>query len=124
MLDTIAILVNELSVPLIGFAGAPFTVASYLIEGRPSRTYGRTKALMHGEPALWDALMDRLADLAIVSLRSQVEAGASALQLFDSWAGALSPPDYQRFVLPAHTTGLRGGGRSRRAAHPLRGGHR
>jgi uroporphyrinogen decarboxylase len=102
VLDTIAILVRELAVPLIGFAGAPFTVASYLVEGRPSRTYGRTKALMHGEPALWDALMHRLADLAIVSLRSQIEAGASALQLFDSWAGALSPPDYERFVLP-HT---------------------
>jgi uroporphyrinogen decarboxylase len=87
VLDTIAMLVNELRVPLIGFAGAPFTVASYLVEGQPSRTYGRTKALMH-------------ADLAIASLRSQVEAGASAVQVFDSWAGALSPPDYERFVLP------------------------
>ena len=100
VLETVRILVKELPVPLIGFAGAPFTVASYLIEGRPSRTYGRTKALMHGETALWHQLMERLTDLAIASLRSQVAAGASALQLFDSWAGALAPPDYERFVLP------------------------
>ncbi|OWY60245.1 uroporphyrinogen decarboxylase, partial [cyanobacterium TDX16] len=84
-----------------GFAGAPFTVASYLVEGRPSRTYTKTKALMHGDPALWAELVDRLADMAITSLRSQVEAGASAIQVFDSWAGALSPADYERFVLPA-----------------------
>jgi uroporphyrinogen decarboxylase len=90
-----------LTVPLIGFAGAPFTVASYLIEGRPSRTYAATKALMHTDPTLWFALMDRLADLAIASLRSQVAAGAQAVQLFDSWAGALDPHDYARFVLPA-----------------------
>jgi len=103
VLETVRILARELPVPLIGFAGAPFTVASYLIEGRPSRTHTRTKALMHGEPALWHALMDRLADLAIVSLRSQIVNGAAALQIFDSWAGALSPPDYERFVLP-HST--------------------
>ena len=100
VLETVRILARELTVPLIGFAGAPFTVASYLIEGRPSRTYTRTKALMHGDPALWHALMDRLADLAIVSLRSQIQAGAVALQIFDSWAGTLSPPDYEKFVLP------------------------
>jgi uroporphyrinogen decarboxylase len=102
VLETIRILTKELpaGVPLIGFAGAPFTVASYLIEGRPSRTYGRTKAMMHTEPDLWHALADRLADLAVTSLRSQIEAGATAIQLFDSWAGALSPPDYERFVLP------------------------
>jgi uroporphyrinogen decarboxylase len=100
VLETIHLLVGELTVPLIGFAGAPFTVASYLVEGRPSRTYARTKALMHGEPALWQSLMERLADLALGSLRSQVEAGAAAVQLFDSWAGALSPPEYERFVLP------------------------
>ena len=82
--------------PLIGFAGAPFTVASYLIEGRPSRTYGLTKAMMHGEPTLWHELLDRLADIAIASLLAQVEAGASAIQLFDSWAGALSPDVYAR----------------------------
>jgi len=99
-LETIRILVEESPVPLIGFAGAPFTVASYLIEGRPSRTYAKTKALMHGDPSLWGRLMERLTDLAVASLRSQVGAGASAVQLFDSWAGALSPPDYERFVLP------------------------
>jgi uroporphyrinogen decarboxylase len=100
VLETVRILAKELPVPLIGFAGAPFTVASYLIEGRPSRTYARTKALRHGEPTVWHQLMERLADLAIASLRSQVDAGAVALQVFDSWAGALSPPDYVRFVLP------------------------
>ena len=100
VLETVRILARELTVPLIGFAGAPFTVASYLIEGRPSRTYGLTKALMHGDPGLWHQLMERLVDLAVVSLRSQVGAGAQALQVFDSWAGALSPPVYQQFVLP------------------------
>jgi uroporphyrinogen decarboxylase len=100
VLEAVKILVKELDVPLIGFAGAPFTVASYLIEGRPSRTYVRTKTLMHADPTLWHALMDRLAEMAVTSLRSQVRAGATALQLFDSWAGTLSPPDYERFVLP------------------------
>ena len=85
---------RDLDVPLIAFAGAPFTVASYLIEGRPSRTYVRTKALMHTDPDLWFALMDRLADLAIASLTSQIDHGARRGQLFDSWAGALSPDDY------------------------------
>ena len=102
VLETIAILSRELDVPLIGFAGAPFTVASYLIEGRPSRTYGLTKAMMHGEPRLWHELMERLADLAIASLRSQVEAGARAIQLFDSWVGTLSEVEYVQFVAP-HT---------------------
>jgi uroporphyrinogen decarboxylase len=102
VLETVRNLVAELGpTPLIGFAGAPFTVASYLIEGGPSRTYANTKALMHGDPELWHDLMDRLATIAIASLRSQIEAGAGAVQVFDSWAGALSPPDYERFVLPA-----------------------
>ncbi len=100
VLETIRILVGELHVPLIGFAGAPFTVASYLVEGRPSRTYARTKALMHGQPELWHALLERLSDLAIASLRSQVIAGARAVQLFDSWVGDLSRADYQQFVAP------------------------
>jgi uroporphyrinogen decarboxylase len=100
VLETVRNLVAELEVPLIGFAGAPFTVASYLIEGAPSRTYGRTKALMLGDPVLWHDLMARLADLAIASLRSQVEAGAQAVQLFDSWAGALDPATYETCVLP------------------------
>jgi uroporphyrinogen decarboxylase len=97
-------LVGELGdVPLIGFAGAPFTVASYLVEGGPSRQLARTKALMLGDPDLWGALVDRLADLAIASLRSQITAGAAAVQVFDSWAGALSPDLYERHVLPAST---------------------
>lgn len=108
VLETIRTVVADLDVPLIGFAGAPFTVASYLIEGRPSRTYGRTKALMHGDPALWHKLVDALADLALASLRSQVDAGASAVQLFDSWAGALNPDDYRRFVMPASAKVLEG----------------
>ena len=101
VLETVRNLVTELEVPLIGFAGAPFTVASYLIEGRPSRTYAKTKAMMLGEPALWGALIDRLADLALAFIRAQVEAGATAVQLFDSWAGALTPEQYAAHVLPA-----------------------
>jgi uroporphyrinogen decarboxylase len=101
--EAIRILVKELRVPLIGFAGGPFTLASYLVEGRPSREYTKTKALMHGDPALWRALVERLADLSAASLREQIDAGVQAVQVFDSWAGALSPSDYQRFVLPAAT---------------------
>jgi uroporphyrinogen decarboxylase len=86
---------------LIGFAGAPFTVASYAVEGGPSRTFARVKALMHTEPALWDRLSERLAEMAVASLRAQVAAGAQAVQLFDSWAGSLSPDEYDRFALPA-----------------------
>ncbi len=99
--DAVRLVVGELGdVPLVGFAGAPFTLASYLIEGGPSRSHARTKALMHGDPELWSALLDRLADTALVTLRSQITAGASVVQLFDSWAGALSDADYRRFVLP------------------------
>ena len=98
--ETVRRAVDALDVPLIGFAGAPFTVASYLLEGGPSRHHERTKALMVGDEALWHDLMDRLADLAIASLVSQVEAGAAAVQLFDSWAGALSPDQYRRGVAP------------------------
>ncbi len=104
VLDTVRAVVGELDVPLIGFAGAPFTVASYLIEGRPSRTYGKTKALMLGDPVLFGELLDRLAHMAADSITSQVQAGASAFQLFDSWAGALSPAHYERFVLPHSRT--------------------
>src|SRR4051794_22241483 len=103
VIETVRILAKELDVPLIGFAGAPFTVASYLIEGGTSRTYAKTKALMRSEPTLWAQLLDALAEMAIASLTSQIEAGASAVQLFDSWAGSLSVDDYRRFVLP-HTT--------------------
>jgi uroporphyrinogen decarboxylase len=86
--------------PLIGFAGAPFTLASYLIEGGPSRDHAATKALMYGEEALWHDLAGRLADISTTFLRAQVEAGASVVQLFDSWAGSLSAADYERYVLP------------------------
>lgn len=94
-------LVDELGeVPLIGFAGAPFTLASYLIEGGPSKNYARTKALMVGDPELWHELCGRLADISATFLQVQVAAGARAVQLFDSWAGALSPADYREYVLP------------------------
>jgi uroporphyrinogen decarboxylase len=89
--------------PLIGFAGGPFTLASYLIEGGPSRNHDRTKAMMYGDPGLWHALLGRLADIAIGFLRVQVAAGAAAVQLFDSWAGVVSPADYRAAVLP-HTS--------------------
>ena len=98
VLETVRILASELKVPLIGFAGAPFTVASYLIEGHSSRTYARTKAMMHGDADTFARLLDALADLSLTFLRAQVAAGASAIQLFDSWAGALSPADYARHV--------------------------
>jgi uroporphyrinogen decarboxylase len=101
VLETIRILARELGeVPLIGFAGAPFTVASYLVEGRPSKDYAHTKAMMYGDEAAWHALMDVLADIVTTHLRAQVAAGARAVQLFDSWAGALLPADYERYVLP------------------------
>jgi uroporphyrinogen decarboxylase len=95
-------------VALIGFAGAPFTVASYMIEGAPSRTFARVKALMHGDPALWERLTDRLSAMALASLRAQIEAGAQVVQLFDSWAGSLSPEEYARYALPAVRTVIEG----------------
>jgi uroporphyrinogen decarboxylase len=99
--DAAKALVGELGgTPLIGFCGAPFTLASYLIEGRPSRDYRHTKALMYADPDLWHRLAGRLAAIAGQFLRLQVEAGASAVQVFDSWAGALSAADYRRFVAP------------------------
>jgi uroporphyrinogen decarboxylase len=87
-------------VPLIGFAGAPFTVASYLVEGRPSQVFIETKRMMRAEPEAWDGLMGRLANLTSRYLNGQIAAGADAVQLFDSWIGYLSPGDYRRFVLP------------------------
>lgn len=99
--ETVRILADESPVPVIGFAGGPFTVASYLVEGGPSREQARTRALMHANPALWATLAGRLADLALSSLRAQVAAGAAAVQIFDSWAGTLSPDAYRRHVLPA-----------------------
>ncbi len=108
VLETIRLLSGELSVPLIGFAGAPFTLASYLVEGGPSRTFARTKVLMHAEPALFAELLSRLADISLAALRAQVGAGAAAVQLFDSWAGALSRAEYERFALPASRRVLEG----------------
>lgn len=94
-------LVAELGgTPLIGFAGAPFTVASYLVEGGPSKEHARTKAMMFGAPEVWDALMRKIAGIAAAYLEVQVAAGASAVQLFDSWAGALTPDDYREHVMP------------------------
>jgi uroporphyrinogen decarboxylase len=90
-------------VPLIGFAGAPFTLASYLVEGGPSRNHERTKAMMFAEPTTWHALMTALTDITIGFLRTQLDAGVDAIQLFDSWAGTLSLADYREYVLP-HST--------------------
>jgi len=100
----VSLLVSELGeTPLIGFAGAPFTLASYLVEGGPSKHHERTKAMMLAEPATWHALMSALTDITIAFLQVQVDAGVDALQVFDSWAGTLSLADYRTFVLP-HTT--------------------
>jgi uroporphyrinogen decarboxylase len=94
-------LVGELgATPLIGFAGAPFTLASYLVEGGPSKNHAKTKSLMYGNPELWSQLLDRLADITLAFLRVQVDAGASAVQLFDSWVGALPAADYRTYVQP------------------------
>jgi uroporphyrinogen decarboxylase len=100
VLEAIRLLRKELEVPLIGFAGAPFTLASYLIEGGPSRSFSRTRALLMGEPALWDQLMRRLTEIALTHLRAQANAGAQVLQIFDSWVGTLSLPEYRRAVQP------------------------
>lgn len=103
--DGVGLLVEQLDdTPLIGFAGAPFTLASYLIEGGPSRHHEHTKALMHSDPALWHSLAARLAETALTFLQTQVDAGADAIQLFDSWAGALSAREYREFVLPHSAT--------------------
>jgi uroporphyrinogen decarboxylase len=99
VLETVKMLVGELDVPLIGFAGGPFTLATYLVGSSKEQT--TAKAFMHTEPSLWADLLDRLAGIVLASLRAQVGAGAAAVQLFDSWAGVLSPSDYRRHVLPA-----------------------
>ena len=104
VLSTIRLLRRELEdrVPLIGFAGAPFTLASYAIEGGPSSNYAKTKAMMYGEPKVWHSLCGIFASVVADYLRAQVEAGVQAIQVFDSWVGALSPDDYREFALP-HT---------------------
>ena len=111
-------------VPLIGFAGAPFTLASYLVEGGPSRNHERTKAMMLGEPDTWHALMTTLTDLTIGFLQTQVDAGVDAIQVFDSWAGTLSLADYRSYVLPHSARVFADAGRRGRADDPFRGGHR
>jgi uroporphyrinogen decarboxylase len=100
LLEAIRLLRDELRVPLIGFAGAPFTLASYLVEGGPSRRHERTKALLYGDPVTWDRLMASLTTIVVAHLRAQARAGAQALQIFDSWVGALHPDAYRRAVLP------------------------
>ena len=104
VLETIKMLTEEqLNVPLICFAGAPFTLASYMIEGGPSRNYNKTKSFMVSEPQAWFALMDKLADMIISDVSAQVEAGAKAIQIFDSWVGALNVEDYRVFIKPVMT---------------------
>src|SRR5690606_10119719 len=101
VLETIRLLTKEqLNVPLIGFSGAPFTLASYMIEGGPSKNYHKTKAFMYSEPEAWFKLMDKLADMTITYVAAQVEAGAQAIQIFDSWVGALNTADYRTYIKP------------------------
>lgn len=113
VLDAIRILRRELpdDKALIGFSGAPFTLATYMIEGKPSRDYSQTKAMMYGYPELWSALMEKLAEMVIAYLKAQIGAGVQMVQLFDSWVGWLSPLDYEEYVYPY----------SRRILHSLRG---
>ena len=104
VLDTIKLLTEEqLNVPLIGFSGAPFTIASYMVEGGPSKNYTKTKALMYGDPKAWFMLMDKLGDMIIVYVKAQIKAGARAIQIFDSWVGALNAEDYRYYIKPIMT---------------------
>ncbi|MCM3762644.1 uroporphyrinogen decarboxylase [Alkalihalobacillus oceani] len=100
VLETIKLLRTQLTVPLISFAGAPFTLASYIIEGGPSKNYNKTKAFMYAEPEAWYLLMDKLAEMTITYVKAQVAAGAQAIQIFDSWVGTLNVADYRTFVKP------------------------
>ena len=111
------------AVALIGFAGAPFTVASYVVEGGASRDYLHTKRLMYEAPAAWHRLMEVLADATATYLNGQIDAGAQMVQLFDSWVGALAPDDYRAYVLP-HTRAVIRAAASGRAGHSLRHRHR
>lgn len=104
VLDTIRLLTEEqLDVPLIGFSGAPFTLASYMIEGGPSKDHGKTKAFMYQQPESWFALMDKLSDMIITYAEAQIEAGAKVIQIFDSWVGAMNAADYRVFIKPVMT---------------------
>ena len=117
--QAVRMLTGELGgVPLIGFAGGPFTLACYLIDGGPSKTFDRTRALMYGNPELWRSMLARLASITTTFLQVQISAGASAVQLFDSWAGILNPEDYRRNVLPYSTQIFAA------VQHPLRRRHR
>ena len=109
--------------PLIGFGGAPFTLAAYAIEGGPSTNYARTKAFMYSQPRAWHRLCERLASMIADYMLAQIEAGAQAIQIFDSWAGALSRADYREFAHAAHARHLRPAGRRRRSADSLRRRH-
>ncbi|GED50852.1 uroporphyrinogen decarboxylase [Brevibacillus borstelensis] len=100
IMEAIKILRQQLSVPLIGFAGAPFTLASYMIEGGPSKHYHKTKSFMYTQPAAWEKLMEKLGTLTITYLKAQIAAGAQAVQVFDSWVGALNDEDYRTFIAP------------------------
>lgn len=100
VLDTIKLLREQLSVPLISFGGAPFTLASYMIEGGPSKNYNKTKAFMYSQPESWFLLMDKLAEMTITYCKSQIRAGSQAIQIFDSWVGALNVQDYRTFIKP------------------------
>ncbi|MBM7097796.1 uroporphyrinogen decarboxylase [Bacillus sp. H-16] len=100
VLETIKLLREQLNVPLIGFSGAPFTLSSYMIEGGPSKNYNKTKAMMYSQPEAWFKLMDKLGDMVIAYTKAQVDAGAQAIQIFDSWVGALNVNDYRMFVKP------------------------
>ncbi|MCK0471148.1 uroporphyrinogen decarboxylase [Halalkalibacter sp. APA_J-10(15)] len=103
VLDTIKLLRKQLSVPLISFGGAPFTLASYMIEGGPSKNYNKTKAFMYAEPNAWHLLMDKLGEMTITYVKSQIAAGAQAIQIFDSWVGTLNVADYCTYVKPVMT---------------------
>lgn len=100
LFDAIGLIRRESATPLIGFAGAPFTLASYLVEGGPTRDFLKVKAFLHGHPRAWRDLLDRLTDATVAYLAAQAEAGVQALQVFDSWVGALAPLDYQDAILP------------------------
>ncbi|WP_416149192.1 uroporphyrinogen decarboxylase [Salipaludibacillus sp. HK11] len=100
VLETIKLLRKQLTVPLISFSGAPFTLASYMIEGGPSKNYNKTKGMMYSQPEAWFLLMEKLGDMVITYVKSQIRAGSQAIQIFDSWVGSLNQQDYQTYVKP------------------------